>query len=122
MYIDANYYTAFLNIAAVPEDFNLLCEMASSQINAACALKINDLSALPFKSQEAVKKATVMQTKYLSDNGGALALDGGIASASIGKFSYTENSTTSEATALCKAAEMFLYASGLMFSGVAVCE
>ncbi len=127
-YIDADFYTMFWGTAAVPDDFNMLVSMASTQIDATCRYRIGaNLGNYTGDVKSRIQSAVAVQTKYLSDRGGVSAAMGisEVSSATIGSFSYSTSSEKSEAISgmdIAPLAVTYLLSTGLMYAGVSVCE
>ncbi len=127
-YIDADFYTMFWGTVAVPDDFNVLARVASTQIDAACRYRIGDsLDNFTGDVKSRIQSAVAVQTKYLVDRGGVSAAMGvsEVSSATIGSFSYSAASEKSEAIDgmdIAPLAVTYLLSTGLMYAGVSVCE
>ena len=98
-YITAEEYTG-LTGADPPSDFDQLNALATVTIDNLTLLGLigRDIDAMPGPIQDRVKLAAALQVQYLDGLGG---MDGanadGIASATLGRYSYTADSASGEA-------------------------
>ncbi len=101
-YVDLGYYIAEYGGESMDTtNFLALSRRASEIVEELCMYRItpNNLSSYKEAIQERIKKAVCAQIEYLDANGGA-DMDNGIdlASAGLGKFSYTKASGVSGST------------------------
>ncbi len=115
-YIDYEFYTDTYKGESVDEaDFPALAERASRNINELTGFKIEDFEKLNEKQQFYVKLATASQLEHL-DNSESLD---GLASATLGKFSFSSVTTSSSTSQKYSAtARDYLAYSGLLYRGL----
>jgi len=116
-YIDKAFYYSYSDIVIDEEEFNILAQRAEDIIN----ILTRDLQGVGFESlpvsvQDKVKKAVVAQIETLYQNGGTESLTGGsLASATIGKFSYSEGNVSD--IPISPMVKMYLGSTGLLYRG-----
>lgn len=125
-YIDYDFYAnTFKGVPLSEDTFNSLVERASDMIDIATNYRIEKIGFENFhvKIQFRIKKATAAQLENLSLNGGIISLQSdGVANASVGRFSYTvDSSNSSKSKAICDLSKSYLRATGLLYGGVDVC-
>lgn len=99
-----------------------LAERASDQIDMLTGYKLRgDLSGLSEWVQRQVNRAVCAQLQYLDAHGGmdAFASDG-LASATLGRYSFTAGSSASGMPPIAPLALQYLTPTGLLFTGMEV--
>ncbi len=108
------------------EELSLLLSRAVDIINNAIAFSGYTVDTAPQPLSERVCKAVCAQADYIVSNGGVESLtDSTYNSASLGKFSYSVDSSgngnnVNNSSALCPLAEEYLAPTGLLYKGVNV--
>lgn len=125
-YIDYAFYTNTFEGSPVDEaTFGSLVERASDMVDIATNYKIERIGFenLHERIKLRVQKATAAQLEYMAVNGGILSLQSdGITNASLGRYSYTEDSSNnSKSKTICDLSKSYLKATGLLYGGVRVC-
>lgn len=120
VYVTEEYYKSF--IGNLPDDFNILNQFATDQIDIMCGYKIarKGFDNLIEFEQTAIKKAICMQISFLSQNGGLDSINENISSMTLGKFSYTANTSENTNNNYSPMVYYYLAPTGLLYSGVAV--
>ena len=118
-YIDKTFYDNYSDISISADEFNILLNRAEDIVNILTRdLQGVDFESLPLIIQEKVKKAVGAQIETLYQNGGTESLTGeNLASANIGKFSYSENSNTNSSIPISPMVKMYLGSTGLLYRG-----
>lgn len=125
-YIDYDFYTnTFKGVPLSDDTFNSLVDRASDMIDIATNYRIEKIGFENFHAriQLLIKKATASQLENLSLNGGIATLQSsGVSNASVGRFSYTVDGSSSEkGKSICDFSKSYLKATGLLYGGVRVC-
>ncbi len=128
-YIIESEYILYTGESSIPDDFSLLAEIASNQINQSTFYRLgNELTGLNEDMVKNVKKATALQVKYLALKGGRISLlaqESGIKTAKIGNFSYTLDDKGSGSSGdnldIAPASAILLDSLFLRSSGVGLC-
>ena len=125
-YIDSNFYNSYAPSTPIPDaDFPELSERASDIIDIVTNNKIGllgGISALSDFVQTLVKKATSAEMQTLFTQGGIDAINGNdwAASASIGKFSFSQSAPLQTVCGmpLSPLVRHYLTMTGLLYGGV----
>ncbi len=93
-YIDEEYYNkTFRGEPVDSADFPALCDRAGEIIEELTMYKVSEIKfyALPYCTQDRIKRAVCAQLEYLNANGGS-DMDNGadLQSAGLGKFNYSK--------------------------------
>ena len=112
-YITIDDYVNFAG-PTVPDNFEVLAGVASDMVNQMTGHKINMMRDLPEQTQIQIKKAVCAQVQWIDQHGGIV---GEIASASLGKFSFSSTGPTLEYSPVVS---RYLAPTGLLFTGVIV--
>ena len=123
-YIDEKYYTeVFQGEPVVSAGFPALCIRAEEIVEELTLYRLSEsvFQAMPADTQKRVKDAVCAQIEYLDANGGSeLDNGGGVAGASLGRFSYTGSSSgngSTEQSIFSPRAERILWPTGLTYRG-----
>lgn len=119
-YVNEEFYRSF--IGNPPDDFDILNQIATDQIDIMCGYKISrkGFENLIEFEQTAIKKAICMQISFLSQNGGIDGMNENISSMTIGKFSYTANTNANSNTIYANMVYQYLAPTGLLYNGIGV--
>jgi len=121
-YLDYEFYTlTYFGKLATSETFPELLARASEIIDDKTTYKVtqNGLSTYTAFVQEQFKKAICAEIDYIINNGGLDVIDDeSNSSVSLGKFSYSGNTTGSTASRLPYSATRYLTATGLLYGGI----
>lgn len=120
IYVDEKFYQEFIGV--VPDNFNVLNQIATDQIDILCGRKISrkGFDNLIEFEQIAVKKAICIQISFLEQNGGVDGINENISSMTIGKFSYTANTNANSNTIYANMVYQYLAPTGLLYNGIGV--
>ena len=113
-----------LKYSGTDEELTQLLERASDIVDNAICMSGYTVDSVPDLYCVRVKKAVCAQADYIISHGGVDSLtEGSFASATLGKFSYSENTSSSGGTSpvdLCDLAAAYLAPTGLLYRGVTV--
>lgn len=123
-YVDESYYTESFQGEAVDEAaLPGLIVRAEELVEELTLYRLTPLtfSAMPEETQELIRKAICAQVEYMDANGGAeMDMGAGLASASLGGFSYSRaasGSGSTEQSVFAPRAERILWQTGLTYRG-----
>lgn len=122
--IDFEYYTDTWggSFSGTEGEFNALLSRAIDVVDNAIFLTGVTVATVSTTWQDRVYKAVCSQVDYIDSNGGVSSMtDGSYGSVSLGKFSYSADSTggaSSNATKLCDMAISYLLPTGLLYRGI----
>ncbi len=122
MYITEQEYKSLLGVSEAPTNFEQLSKKSSIIINSFCGNKIgDDISKLDENIANQVKLATAYQVQHIEENGE----DANITSVGIGSFNYSlggAQNNSINGISLSGMVAIILAPTGLLYSGVMVCE
>lgn len=122
--IDYEYYTDTWggSFSGTEGEFNALLSRAVDVVDNAIFLTSVTVATVSTTWQDRVYKAVCSQIDYIDSNGGVSSMtDNSYGSVSLGKFSYsadTTGSASSNATKLCDMATSYLLPTGLLYRGI----
>lgn len=122
--IDYEYYTGTWggSFSGTEGEFNALLSRAIDVVDNTIFLTGVTVATVSTTWQDRVYKAVCSQIDYIDSNGGADGMtDGSYGSVSLGKFSYSADTTggaNGSATKLCDMATSYLLPTGLLYRGV----
>lgn len=107
------------------EELSTLLLRAGDIVDNAIALSGYTISTAPDIFSERVKKAVCAQADFIESNGGVDSLtEGSYASATLGRFSYSESlqsgSESATVSNLCALSLEYLAPTGLLYKGAAI--
>ena len=106
------------------EELSLLLSRSADVIDNAIALSGFTVDTVPETLRERVYKAVCAHADYIDSSGGVESLsDSGFSSVSLGKFSYSSDSSGNKnngAVTLCPLAQGYLAPTGLLYRGAAI--
>lgn len=120
-YIDEDYYLNTFKGEASNEDLSLIISRASDMVDILTMYKIKDINSVDAFTKNQIQKATAAQTEFIIKNGGLANLDvnGGSESVTVGKFSYSKNSSTSSSKDQISSFTLeYLFPTGLLYRGL----
>lgn len=122
--VDFEYYTDTWggSFSGTDGEFNALLSRSIDVVDNAIFLTGVTVATVPTIWQDRVYKAVCSQIDYIDSNGGVDSMtDGSYGSVSLGKFSYSADTTggaNGSATKLCDMATSYLLPTGLLYRGV----
>ena len=118
-YVDEGFYKSLYE--EIPEGFAVLEQRAAEIVEEMTCYRLTELTfeAMPDPVKMAVKKAICAEIEYLDANGGSeIDLGAGIQSATLGKFSFSQNTTGENGTPIyAPRAYRILLPTGLLYRG-----
>ncbi|WP_199425761.1 head-tail connector protein [Thermaerobacillus caldiproteolyticus] len=125
-YIDYSYYTDVYKGVPLPDGdtFVRLSERASDVIDQLTNYQIGDITQYPEWMQTSIKKAVAAQVEYFALAGDSIVHGvSELQNVKIGDFSYTLGSNSGAVQSVVSPAVLsYLYQTGLLYRGVAVCD
>lgn len=122
-YITAEYYRDVYHGDAPEDELPALIERAGDIIDG-MMFRTPDINALPERQAELLRRAVAAEVEYLDNSGGVGAANsGGLAQATLGKFSYSKSGSSGERSYnglnVCAISVSLLEQAGLLGRGLA---